>query len=58
MLETIGFYLSFLMALFLFARGYIEAIKIANSQDRVYGGTLIFCLVFAFIFSKLTIIFI
>lgn len=57
MLESISFYLSLLMTLFLFVRGYIEAMLIANSQDKVYGGTLIFCVIFALIFSKLTFIF-
>jgi len=57
MLESIAFYLSLFMTLFLFVRGYIEAILIANSSEKVYGGTLIFCVVFALIFSKATFVF-
>lgn len=57
MLETSAFYLSLIMALFLYIRGYVEAIHIANSKEKVYGGTLIFCVVFALVFSKLTFVF-
>lgn len=56
MLETVAFYLSFIMALGLFVRGYIEAIHIGNSEGKVYGETFIFCVVFALIFSKLAFV--
>ncbi|MGJ7920028.1 hypothetical protein [Neobacillus sp. LXY-4] len=57
MLETVAFYISLLMAVLLFIRGYVEAIEIAGSTEKIYGGTLIFCLVFALIFSRLTYVF-
>ncbi len=57
MLESFAFYLSFVMAVFLFLRGYIEAIKISNADDRVYGGTLILCVIFALFFSKMSFVF-
>lgn len=57
MLETVAFYVSFITAVLLILRGYYEAIKISNSDDRVYGGTLIFCVVFALFFSKMTFVF-
>ena len=57
MFETIAFYLSFSMAVFLFARAYIEALNISESTGKVYGGTLIFCVVFGLIFSRFTFTF-
>lgn len=57
MIESIAFYLSFFMAIYLFARAYIEAITISEASGKVYGGTLIFCIVFGLIFSKFTFAF-
>ncbi|NMD72825.1 hypothetical protein HHO41_21625 [Bacillus sp. DNRA2] len=58
MLETVAFYLSLVMAILLFLRGYIEAINISNAEgSKVNGGTLIFCAIFALFFSKMTFIF-
>ncbi len=54
MLETIAFYFSIIMAVFLISMAYIEALKIGDSEDKVHGGTFIFCVVFALIFSKFT----
>jgi hypothetical protein len=57
-LEAFAFYLSFFMTLLLVIRGYMEAITIAESnENKVNGGTLIFCVVFALIFSKLMSVF-
>lgn len=57
MLETFAFYLSFIMTVFLISQAYIEALKIADSEDKVHGGTFIYCAVFALIFSKFTFTF-
>jgi hypothetical protein len=46
------------MAVFLFAYAYAEGIKIANSDEEVYGGTFILSVTAAFIFSGLTYVFI
>ncbi len=50
----IALYLSLIMALYLFVFSYIEGIKIANAEEKVHGGTFIFSVVGAFIFSGLT----
>jgi hypothetical protein len=39
------------MSVFLFLRGYWEAIMISNEQGAVNGGTMIFCFVMALIFA-------
>gem|GEM_PF-2452875 len=57
-LQKIGLFVSFFMSLFLFLYAYIEAIKISNAEDKVYGGTFIFSIVMAFIFSGFTYTFI
>lgn len=57
MLQSIALYLSFIMAVFLFLYAYFEGIKIADSTDKVYGGTFILTTVSAFIFSALTFAF-
>lgn len=57
-LKTVGFLVSFFMAVFLFLYSYIEALKISNSEGKVYGGTFIFSIVMAFIFSGFTYVFI
>ncbi|WP_075982700.1 hypothetical protein [Bacillus massilinigeriensis] len=54
MLQMIALYLSLIMALYLFVFSYIEGIKIANAEEKVHGGTFIFSVVGAFIFSGLT----
>lgn len=46
------------MALFLFSFAYVEGIRIANSPGKVYGGTFIFTVTAAFIFSRLSYLFI
>jgi hypothetical protein len=56
-LELLAFYLSYLMAVFLFSYAYIEGIKIAEAEKFVYGGTFIFSIVSALVFSRLTYIF-
>jgi hypothetical protein len=43
--------LSFTMSVFLFLRGYWEAIKISDEQGNVNGGTMIFCFVMGLIFA-------
>ncbi|MDT0162423.1 MULTISPECIES: hypothetical protein [Bacillus] len=58
MLQTAALYLSFIMAVFLLAFSYFEGIKIADSEEKVYGGTFIFTTVSGFIFSGLTYAFI
>ncbi|MGM0847406.1 MAG: hypothetical protein ACQEUT_21005 [Bacillota bacterium] len=50
--------LSFIMAIYLFAFSYVQAIQIAESETEVRGGTFIFSVAMAFIFSGLTYIFI
>ncbi|WP_191090843.1 hypothetical protein [Niallia endozanthoxylica] len=57
MLQSIALYLSFIMAVFLFLYAYFEGIKIADSDDKVYGGTFILTTVSAFVFSALTFAF-
>jgi len=42
------------MAVFLFGYSYIEGIKLMNSEGKVSGGTFIFTVTSAFIFSGLT----
>lgn len=56
MLESVALYLSFIMAIYLFIYSYIEGLKIANSEERVRGGTFIFTITLAFIFSGFTYI--
>ncbi|MGG0889699.1 hypothetical protein ACUXCC_003494 [Cytobacillus horneckiae] len=56
-LETAALYLSVIMAIFLFSYSYVEGIKIANSEGKVYGGTFIFTVTAGFIFSRLSYIF-
>jgi len=57
-LQKVGLYVSFFMAIFLFLYAYIEALRISNAEDKVYGGTFIFSIVMAFIFSGFTYTFI
>ncbi|MBT2662815.1 hypothetical protein [Bacillus sp. ISL-45] len=58
MLQSIALYLSLLMAILLFSMAYIEAIKIANTEGKVHGGTLILSSVCALLFSRFTYLFI
>lgn len=58
MLQSIALYVSLIMAVYLFGYAYIEGLKIANTEDKAYGGTFIFSVVSAFIFSRFTYIFI
>ncbi len=46
------------MAVFLFSYSYIEGIKIANSEEKVYGGTFILSVTAAFVFAGFTHVFI
>lgn len=57
-LTHIGLYTSTLAAVYLFAYAYIEAIRISNATEKVYGGTFIFSTVMAFVFSGFTYLFI
>lgn len=54
MLQSIALYLSFVMSVFLFVYAFIDGINIANSTDKVYGGTFIFSIVSGFIFAGFT----
>ncbi|MDZ5471996.1 hypothetical protein SM124_09580 [Bacillus sp. 31A1R] len=54
MLESVALYLSLVMAIYLFAFSFWEGIKIANSDEKVFGGTFIISITSAFIFSGLT----
>ncbi|WP_428911230.1 hypothetical protein [Niallia sp. Krafla_26] len=56
MLQTIALYLSLIMAVFLFLYAFFEGIKIADSEEKVRGGTFILSVVSAFIFSGFTFI--
>jgi len=58
MLTNIAFITALLMAVYLFSYSYIEALRISNSEERVYGGTFIFSSIMAFVFSGLTYLFI
>ncbi|WP_257959307.1 hypothetical protein [Bacillus sp. V3-13] len=57
MAETFALYLSLVMAIFLFAFAYFEAIKISNADGKICGGTFILSLTSGFIFSGFTHIF-
>jgi hypothetical protein len=57
MLQSIALYLSLFMAILLFAYAYVEGLRIADSNEKVYGGTFIFTVVFGFIFSRLSYVF-
>ncbi|MGD6804301.1 hypothetical protein FZC79_17285 [Rossellomorea vietnamensis] len=50
--------LSFIMAIYLFAFSFVQAIQIGESETEVRGGTFIFSVVMAFVFSGLTYVFI
>lgn len=57
MLESVALYLSFIMAIYLFAFSFIEGIKIADSEEgKIRGVTFIFSFTFAVVFSGLTYI--
>lgn len=51
-------FLSFFMAIYLFSYSYIEALRISESDEKVYGGTFIFSSAMAFVFSGFTYLFI
>ena len=57
MLQSFALYLSFIMTLYLFSYAYIEGIRIADSEDKVHGGTFIFSVSAALIFSSFTFTF-
>ncbi|MGN7403470.1 hypothetical protein ACTHO0_26845 [Cytobacillus praedii] len=50
--------MSVIMAVFLFSYSYIEGMKIANSEGKVYGGTFILSVTAACIFTGLSHVFI
>lgn len=54
MLQSVAIYLSLIMAIYLFVYSYIEGIRIANSDEKIHGGTFILSVVGAFVFSGLT----
>lgn len=56
-LQTVALYLSLIMTLFLLSYAYFEGIKISDTEGEVHGGTYIFSVVSAFIFSKFTFVF-
>jgi hypothetical protein len=58
MLIKAALILSFIMAIYLFAISFVQAIKISESETEVRGGTFIFSVTMAFIFSGLTYVFI
>ncbi|WP_421380824.1 hypothetical protein ACOJQI_18705 [Bacillus salacetis] len=58
MLIKAALILSFIMAIYLFAFSFVQAIKISESETEVRGGTFIFSVIMAFIFSGLTYVFI
>lgn len=51
MIYQLTMLLSFVMSVFLFLRGYFEAIKISDEQGQVSGGTMIFCFIMGLIFA-------
>lgn len=57
MLQSIALYLSLFMAILFFAFAYVEGLRIADSNEKVYGGTSIFTVVFGFIFPRLSYVF-
>jgi hypothetical protein len=58
LLQSFALYLSLIMAIFLFTVSYIEAIKIANSEGKVHGGTFILTTVCGLLFSRFTYLFV
>ncbi|MBS4195147.1 hypothetical protein [Lederbergia citri] len=58
MLTKIALFIAIIMTVYLFAYSYIEALRISNSEEKVYGGTFIFSSIMAFVFSGLTYLFI
>jgi hypothetical protein len=54
MVEVLPLYLSLVMAIYLFIYSFIEGIRISNSEEKVSGGTFIFSMTMAFIFSGFT----
>lgn len=53
-LESVPLFLSFFMAIYLFIVAFIEGIKIADSEGKVEGGTFIFSVTSAVIFTVMT----
>ncbi|HEY4552092.1 MAG TPA: hypothetical protein VIG80_02745 [Bacillaceae bacterium] len=58
MLPNIALAVALITAIYLFSYSYIEALRISNAEDKVYGGTFIFSSIMAFVFSGLTYLFI
>jgi hypothetical protein len=46
------------MAILSFSIAYVEAIKIANAEGKVHGGTFILTTVCALLFSRFTYLFV
>ncbi len=57
MVMDVAQYLSYFMAIYLFAYSYVQALKISESTRPVRGGTFIFSVTMAFTFSGLTYVF-
>jgi hypothetical protein len=57
MLTNIALFLSFIMAVYLFAYSYVQALQICESKTPVRGMTFIFSVVMAFVFSGFTYVF-
>ncbi|MFC5464280.1 hypothetical protein [Lederbergia graminis] len=58
MLTNIAFIITIIMTLYLFSYSYIEALRISDAEEKVYGGTFIFSSIMAFVFSFMTYLFV
>ncbi|MEK3887687.1 hypothetical protein [Bacillus sp. FSL K6-3431] len=58
MLTTTAFIITLIMTVYLFSYSYIEALRISNAEEKVFGGTFIFSSSMAFVFSGLCYLFI
>jgi hypothetical protein len=58
MLVNAALILSFIMAIYLFAYSFVQALEISESETEVKGGTFIFSIIMAFFFSGFTYVFI
>ncbi|MBN8193489.1 hypothetical protein JI667_15165 [Bacillus sp. NTK074B] len=57
MLPDVALFLSFIMAVYLFAYSYVQALIICESTTPVRGMTFIMSVVMAFVFSGFTYVF-
>lgn len=58
MLTNFALTVALLMTLYLFTYSYIEALRISNLGEKVYGATFIFSSIMAFVFSGIAYLFI